>query len=50
MWRSNASGTFTVAKDPRGNTLGRGTEIKLFLRVDTHEFLKESRLEEIVKK
>jgi len=50
VWRSNASGTFTVAKDPRGNTLGRGTEIKLFLRVDTHEFLKESRLEEIVKK
>lgn len=50
VWRSNASGTFTIAKDPRGNTLGRGTEIKLFLRVDTHEFLKESRLEEIVKK
>lgn len=50
IWRSDASGTFTVVKDPRGNTIGRGTSIKLFLRTDTQEFIKESRIEEIVKK
>ena len=27
IWESDADGQFTVAKDPRGNTLGRGTQI-----------------------
>ena len=31
----------TVAKDPRGNTLGRGTEITLFLKEDALGFLKQ---------
>lgn len=50
MWKSDASGSFTVIKDPRGNTLGRGTSIKLYLRSDATEFLKEQRIEEVVKK
>ncbi len=33
VWESTADGTFTVAEDPRGDTLGRGTEITLFLKV-----------------
>ena len=27
IWESDAEGKFTVVKDPRGNTLGRGTQI-----------------------
>mmetsp|Transcript_72190 Transcript_72190/g.155976 ORF Transcript_72190/g.155976 Transcript_72190/m.155976 type:complete len:134 (+) Transcript_72190:270-671(+) len=29
IWKSDATGSFTIVKDPRGNTLGRGTSIKL---------------------
>jgi heat shock protein beta len=32
IWTSTAEDTFTVMKDPKGDTLGRGTEIKLFLK------------------
>ena len=29
IWESTADSSFSVAKDPRGNTLGRGTEITM---------------------
>jgi len=48
IWESTADSTFTVAKDPRGNTLGRGTEITLFLKEDAGEFLDQERLEELI--
>lgn len=48
VWESTAGSTFTVAKDPRGNTLGRGTEITLFLKEDAGEFLEQDRLEELI--
>jgi heat shock protein beta len=47
---SNADSAFTIAKDPRGNTLGRGTEITMFLKEDAAEFLQQERLEEIIKR
>lgn len=47
---STADSSFTIAKDPRGNTLGRGTEITMFLKEDALEFLKQERLEEIIKR
>jgi len=50
IWESKADSSFTVAKDPRGNTLGRGSEITLFLKDDAHEFLKQERLEEMIQK
>lgn len=50
VWESSADGTFTLAKDPRGNTLGRGTEITMFLKDDALEFLDQSRLEGLVKR
>ena len=37
-----------MAKDPRGNTLGRGTEITLILKDDALDLLKQEKLEEIV--
>jgi heat shock protein beta len=46
---SNAGDAFSIAKDPRGNTLGRGTEITLFLKDDAVEYAQQHRLEEVVK-
>lgn len=48
VWESTAADTFTVSPDPRGNTLGRGTEITMFLKSDALEFIRQERLEEIV--
>lgn len=50
IWESSADNTFSVAEDPRGNTLGRGTEITLFLKDDASEFLDQDRLESLVKR
>lgn len=50
IWESTADSSFTITQDPRGNTLGRGTEITLFLKDDAHEFLQQQRLEELVQK
>jgi HSP90 family molecular chaperone len=47
---STADATFTIAKDPRGNSLGRGTEITMYLKEDATEFLNQARLEEIIKR
>jgi len=48
IWESTADATFSVAADPRGNTLGRGTEIKLFLKEDAAEYTNQQALEELV--
>lgn len=50
IWESTADSSFTVAKDPRGNTLGRGTEIVMFLKEDALDFLKQDTLEELVQR
>lgn len=50
IWSSEAAGSFTINKDPRGNTLGRGSRVRLWLKPDTTEQLKESVLEETLKK
>jgi len=48
IWESKADKTFTVVKDPRGNTLGRGTMVVLHLKEDAQEFLTEETLKRIV--
>lgn len=50
IWESTANSTFTVARDPRGNTLGRGTEITLHLKPDADEYLNENKLTELATK
>ena len=50
IWESTADSNFKVAKDPRGNTLGRGSEITLYLKEDAGEFLDQNRLEELIKR
>lgn len=49
IWESDAS-TFSVVKDPRGNTLGRGTTISLHLKEEAHENLEQHRIKDLVKK
>jgi len=50
VWTSAADGSFTVSKDPKGNTLGRGTRITLHIKEDAVEFLEESRIREVAKR
>jgi heat shock protein 90kDa beta len=50
VWESTADGTFTIAEDPRGNTLGRGTEITLYLKEDALEFLEFDTLKGLIKR
>jgi len=39
VWTSTADSKFFVTKDPRGNTLGRGTRVTLYLKDDALEFV-----------
>jgi heat shock protein beta len=50
VWISDGQGTFTIAEDPRGPFLSRGTEITLFLKDDSLEYLEETQIETLVKK
>lgn len=50
VWISQAVSDFTIAEDPRGNTLGRGTQITLHIKEDALEFLEESTLEGLIAK
>ncbi|KAM0793636.1 hypothetical protein ACM66B_001068 [Microbotryomycetes sp. NB124-2] len=42
--------TFDIYEDPRGNTLGRGTEITLWLRDDAKDYLDEQRIRSLVER
>ncbi|KAJ3333532.1 hypothetical protein HDU93_008486, partial [Gonapodya sp. JEL0774] len=50
IWESAAENSFTVIEDPRGDTLGRGTEITLYLKENAVEFLDENKLSALVHK
>lgn len=50
VWTSTADGSFSVAEDPRGDTLGRGTEITLFLKEDAGEFAEQEKLKELIRR
>ncbi|OBZ90835.1 Endoplasmin [Choanephora cucurbitarum] len=50
IWMSTAVDDFKIAKDPRGNTLKRGTQITLYLKPDAYRFLEEKKLQELVQK
>merc|ERR1712050_519529 len=49
IWESDAA-SFSIAEDPRGDTLKRGTQISLYLKEEARDFLEQSTLEELVKK
>ncbi|CAG5115901.1 unnamed protein product, partial [Candidula unifasciata] len=49
VWESDAE-SFSVVKDPRGNTLGRGTTVSLHLKEEAQDYLEEHTLRNLVKK
>ena len=50
IWTSTADAKFFVTKDPRGDTLGRGTRVTLFLKDDAAEFVEQDRIKRLVKR
>lgn len=50
IWTSTADAKFFVTKDPRGDTLGRGSRVTLYLKDDAAEFVDQEKLSNLVKK
>lgn len=50
IWVSTADGNYRITKDPRGDTLGRGTAIILKLKEDALSFLEEDLIESTIKR
>ena len=50
IWTSTADAKFFVTKDPRGDTLGRGTRITLYLKDDAAEYVEQDKIKNLVKK
>ncbi|OZJ03090.1 Heat shock protein 90 [Bifiguratus adelaidae] len=50
MWESTAGGEFSITRDTTNPPLGRGTDVRLFLKEDSEEFLEEKRIRDIVKR
>ncbi|VDM17025.1 unnamed protein product [Hydatigera taeniaeformis] len=49
VWESDST-SFKIAKDPRGNTLGRGTEVILHVKEEAKEYLQQDVLRKILQK
>jgi heat shock protein beta len=50
IWTSTADAKFFVTKDPRGDTLGRGTRVTLYLKDDAAEYVEQDKIKNLVKK
>merc|ERR1711957_364732 len=50
IWTSTADSKFSINKDPRGDTLGRGSRVTLFLKDDATDYIEQNKLKNLVKK
>jgi heat shock protein beta len=50
LWMSQAGSSFSVIKDPRGNTLTRGTRVTIYLKEDAIEFVDQDTIKNMAKK
>lgn len=50
IWISQAGSSFSVVKDPRGNTLKRGTRVTIFLKEDAEEYVEQETIKKLAKK
>jgi len=50
IWTSEAQGSFSIAEDPRGNTLGRGTSIVIHIKEEAEEYLQTDKLKSLIMK
>merc|ERR1711990_1169003 len=49
IWESDAS-SFSISEDPRGPTLKRGTQISLYLKEESYDFLEQDTVRDLIKK
>merc|ERR1712042_427211 len=49
IWESDAN-SYSVAEDPRGPTLKRGTQISLYLKEESYDFLEQDTVRDLIKK
>jgi len=49
VWESDAN-SYTVVEDPRGPTLKRGTQISLYLKEESYDFLEQDTVRDLIKK
>ena len=50
IWTSESAAAYTVEKDSEGNTLGRGTLVRIYLKEDALEFLNHKKVSKLVKR
>ena len=50
IWQSKADGNFAISEDTEGEAIGRGTEIKIYLKEEAQEYLDEGKLKDLVEK
>jgi len=49
IWESDAN-SYSVSEDPRGDTLKRGTQVSLYLKEESYDFLEQDTVKELIKK
>jgi HSP90 family molecular chaperone len=50
VWTSESAASYTVEQDPAGDTLGRGTVVRLYLKEDSLEFLNPKKIAKLVRR
>jgi len=48
IWESKADGAFVVTEDKENEPLGRGTDIRIYLKEEMLEYLEESKLRQLI--